>query len=116
MNSRTSVKQTSTLTPSNTLQTVATILEINGNRFESKIFDPINVYDFMYRLRTEGKIEFLEKTYVGMGKFIISINGIENKGNQNWIYYVNDKKASIGISNYKINPGDTVSWKYEENI
>lgn len=76
--------------------------------------DKISVYDFMDQLRADGKINFTEKTYTGLGKFIVSINGIVANGEQNWIYYVNGKKAEIGVSNYKINPGDVVSWKYEK--
>ncbi len=72
------------------------------------------VYDFMDQLREEGKITFTEKTYAGMGKFISSINGIKGNGEQNWIYSVNGKEAQVGVSNYKINPGDVVSWRYEK--
>lgn len=72
------------------------------------------VYDFMDKLRTEGKINFTEKNYAGMGKFIDSINGVKNNGSQNWIYYVNGIEAQVGVSNYKINKGDVVSWKYEK--
>jgi hypothetical protein len=67
----------------------------------------------MIQLRDEGQIYFKEKNYSGMGEFIEEINNQKNNGEKNWIYYVNDKKANIGISNYKINPGDVVSWKYE---
>lgn len=73
------------------------------------------VYEMMGGLRREEKINFSEKTYAGMGKFIEEINGTKNTGSKNWIYYVNDKKAMVGVSNYKINPGDVVSWKYEDN-
>jgi len=62
----------------------------------------------------EGKIDFKDKTYSGMGKLIEEINGISN-GDKYWIYYVNGQKANIGISNYKIKAGDVVSWKYEKN-
>ena len=71
---------------------------------------------FMAELQKEGKINFKDETYSGMGKFIEEINGVKNNGEQNWIYYVNGKKAEIGISNYEIKAGDTVSWKYEKNI
>jgi hypothetical protein len=74
-----------------------------------------NVYDFMNRLRSEGKITFTEKNYIGMGKFIDSINGVKNNQNQSWIYYVNGVEASVGVSNYKIKVGDIVSWKYEKS-
>lgn len=75
----------------------------------------ISVYDFMSKLRNEGKIDFKSENYIGMGEFVEEIDGLRN-GEKNWIYYVNNKKADIGISNYKINSGDTVTWKYENEI
>ena len=90
------------------------ILEINDIKYQSEILGQTSVSDFMEKLKVEGKIDFKEKIYAGMGNFIDEINGIKN-GNKNWIYYVNGKKANIGISNYKINPGDVVSWKYESS-
>ncbi|MFA6586065.1 MAG: DUF4430 domain-containing protein [Candidatus Paceibacterota bacterium] len=80
--------------------------------FTDDILGQITVYDFMNKLQKEGKINFKDKEYTGMGKFIEEINGIKNS-DKYWIYYVNGKKAEIGISNYKINYGDIVSWKYE---
>lgn len=91
-------------------------LEIGGASYEGEIQSGEKVYDFMDRLRDEGKINFKERTYIGMGKFIEEINGIRGDGERYWIYYVNGKKATIGVSNYKINPGDVVSWKYEKEI
>lgn len=83
--------------------------------YEAKIANEISVYDFMLNLKSEGKINFKDKDYTGMGKLITELNGIKNSGKKNWIYYVNGEKAKIGVSNYKINPGDVVSWKYEKN-
>lgn len=97
--------------PDNSLKTV---LEVEKERYESKIVGVISVYEFMQKLKEEEKINFKEKTYSGMGKFIEEINNIKNNGERNWIYYVNGEKATIGVSNYKIKNGDTVSWKYEK--
>ena len=93
---------------------INTILEINETKYETEIAKNETVYDLMNKLKTEGKINFKEKTYSGMGKFIEEINGIKN-GEKYWIYYVNGEKATIGVSNYKINEGDIVSWRYEKN-
>jgi len=90
-------------------------LEINEKKLETIITEKENVYDFMVELQKEGKINFKDKTYSGMGKLIEEINGIKNSGDKNWIYYVNGKKADVGVSNYKISEGDIVSWKYEKN-
>ena len=89
-------------------------LEINGVKYQSQIEGEISIADFMEKLKNEGKINFKEKNYIGMGKFIDELNGTKNSEDKNWIYYVNNKKANIGISNYKINQGDIVSWKYEK--
>jgi hypothetical protein len=105
-------KQNSQINPPTSETYGVAILEINGTKYESQITDQKNVYDFMTKLQNEGKITFKDKTYTGMGKFIEEINGRKN-GDKNWIYYVNNKKANIGVSNYKINNGDIVSWKYE---
>jgi len=102
--------------PAQMEKTNLAFLEIDGKRLGTEIIaGKENVYDFMTKLQEEGKINFKDKTYSGMGKFIEEINGIKN-GDKYWIYYVNNKKANIGVSNYKIKPGDVVSWKYEENI
>ena len=90
-------------------------LEIEGKKLGMKIEEKESVYDFMFKLKKEGKIDFKEKTYSGMGKFIEEINGLKNNGNKYWIYYVNGKEAQVGVSNYKIKAGDVVSWKYEKN-
>lgn len=87
-------------------------LKINETIYETNINQKNTVYGLMTTLQKEAKITFKEKNYTGMGKFIEEINGIKN-GEKSWIYYVNDVKANIGISNYKIKPGDVVSWKYE---
>jgi len=97
-----------------TEKTAQAFLEINGQKLETTIKEKESVYDFMLRLKEEDKINFKDKTYTGIGKFIYEINGTKNE-DKNWIYYVNGEKANIGISNYKINPGDVVSWKYEDN-
>ncbi|MFA6324851.1 MAG: DUF4430 domain-containing protein [Candidatus Paceibacterota bacterium] len=89
-----------------------TTLFINDTKYEIEIKEEISVYDLMTELQNEGEITFKDKNYSGMGKFIEEINNIKN-GEKYWIYYVNDKKAEIGVSNYKINNGDIVSWKYE---
>ncbi len=91
-------------------------LEINGKTYHALITTNTSVYDFMDSLRKDRKISFTDKTYIGMGKFIEAIDGIQSDGDRYWIYYVNGKKALIGVSNYKINPGDVVSWKFEKDI
>lgn len=88
--------------------------QIDDISFKNDILGEISVYDFMSELRKEGKINFVEKNYIGMGKLITEIDGIRSNGEKNWIYYVNGTEAQVGVSNYKIKKGDIVSWKYEK--
>jgi hypothetical protein len=97
------------------LPPVNTFPQSNDLSFTNDIPGEITVYDFISKLKVEGKINFTKKNYIGMGEFIDSINGIKNNQNQSWIYYVNGVEAQVGVSNYKIKIGDIVSWKYEKS-
>ncbi len=96
------------------IETDQAFLEINEKKIGTKIIKNENIYDFMQELQKERKINFKDTTYIGMGKLIEEINGIKNSGERNWIYYVNDVEAQVGVSNYKLKVGDVVSWKYEQ--
>lgn len=53
----------------------------------------------------------------GATAFVESINGIKNTGSgKNWIYYVNDKKSTVGAGVYVLKPDDIVLWKYTDKI
>jgi hypothetical protein len=91
-------------------------LEIEKESYKGEVIEGESVYDFMNRLKERNVINFKEKTYAGLGKFIEEINGIKGNGEKYWIYYVNGEKAKIGVSIYKLNPGDVVSWKYENDL
>jgi hypothetical protein len=92
-----------------------TIPETSDLSFKDNTPGEMSVYDLMSKMRSEGKINFTEKNYIGMGEFIDSINGIKNNSNQSWIYYVNGIEMQVGVSNYKIKSGDVISWKYEKS-
>lgn len=50
----------------------------------------------------------------GTSTFLFEIDSIANQGNgKNWIYYVNGKRATVGIGAKKLNPRDHILWKYE---
>ncbi len=91
-------------------------IDIEGSILGGEVKDGESVYDFMDRLRSEGRISFKEKNYSGIGKFIEEINGVRGENGKYWIYYVNGKKMSLGVSSVKIKTGDVVSWKYEKEI
>lgn len=83
----------------------------------SILIEPGNTaYDLMAKAQTDGLIRFSARDYGGdMGQLIEEINGIRSsvRNKKYWIYYINGKKATVGISNYQLKPGDTISWQYE---
>jgi len=87
---------------------------INGSAFDTQIEQGTTVYELMNKLTSEGLITFKTRNFGGsLGYFVQDINGIENTNDHFWIYSINGKKATIGISNYTLKSKDTISWNYE---
>lgn len=74
------------------------------------------VLDLMRALDEDEKDFSFEYKDSSIGAFIEKINGIENnsKTNMYWMFYVNNKLANVGVSEYKIVDGDTIEWRYED--
>lgn len=52
----------------------------------------------------------------GNGKlvFIYEIDLMKNQGNgKNWMFYINGRRAKIGVGAYNLKANDHVVWKYE---
>ncbi|HAE36971.1 MAG: hypothetical protein UR85_C0009G0021 [Candidatus Nomurabacteria bacterium GW2011_GWF2_35_66] len=62
---------------------------------------PLNTFSFQY------------KEVSGLGSFITEINGVKGTPGKYWMYYVNDKLASVGVSQYILKDGDIINWKNE---
>ena len=73
------------------------------------------VYDAMTTLEDTKGINFAfhAKEYSSLGNFVDEINGIKGTPSKYWIYYINGKEASVGVSKYVLKSGDVISWKQE---
>ena len=74
------------------------------------------VLNLMLQASSSQAVIFTSKEYSGLGTLITSINGkVSNQGRSDlfWIYSVNGKKATVGVSAYVLRDGDVVSWSYE---
>lgn len=73
------------------------------------------VEKIMGRAQKNG-LKFSVKNFGGLGSYVTSINGVKEDAKKGmfWIYYVNGKKASAGISNQKVFSDDIVQWRYEK--
>lgn len=73
------------------------------------------VEEAMVLAKKEG-LTYTQKEYSGVGSYITTINGLsENKkADMYWVYYVNEARATTGISMQKLKEGDAVRWNYEK--
>lgn len=89
---------------------------VSGKRYEASISENQNIYDLMTTIRNNSKgddFTFKVKDYQGMGYFVDVINGVSGSSGAYWIYYINEEKASMGISQYIVKDGDVIRWAQE---
>lgn len=75
-----------------------------------------SAYDLMVKVQETSDFSFRGQEFPGLGFFIQEINGLEQNPRlgKYWIYYVNGKKAEVGISAYTVNDHDIILWRYED--
>ncbi len=71
------------------------------------------VLGVMRTLASTTDFRFSGRDYSSLGFFVESINGKKQADGYVWIFYMNNKKSSIGISSAMLDVGDVVEWKYE---
>lgn len=97
---------------------ISATLSIDGKSFTHQLPKGANVGALLVSAQSVGEISFQGKEYSGLGMLVVGINGKENNNDKNnlyWIYSVNGKKATVGVSQYVLSSGDVVSWSYEQN-
>lgn len=75
------------------------------------------LYQVMLEMKEDQKINFESREFSGLGSYVYSINNISEDRSKGlyWIYYINDKEANIGVSNYILKDGDKIKWQLEAN-
>lgn len=93
-------------------------LIIQETKYETEVREGSTVFELMKKIKEENNDEklfdFKYTENPSLGVFINEINGQVGGNDGYWIYYVNGIEAGVGISNYKVNNGDQISWKYEK--
>ena len=72
----------------------------------------------LQKVTSENDLEFDYKDYGGdLGALVESVNDFSSdvKGNRFWHYWVNNIYADISASNYILESGDIIEWKYTLN-
>lgn len=88
-------------------------VDMPDKSYKINIKDGENVYEVMNNLKNDknNNFDFQYREYPSLGSFVKEINGVRDGGGKYWFYYINGAEASVGISNYIIRKGDTISWK-----
>jgi hypothetical protein len=55
------------------------------------------------------------KEYAGMGKIITSIDNVNQNTTNSWMYFVDDKLASVSVDNYIITKDTSITFRYLSN-
>lgn len=91
-----------------------------GQAYPLSVPAKTTLYEAMVILSKDQSIEqsfsFTTKNFPGLGQFVESINGAPNESRKYWMYYINGKQGSIGVSNYIVEAGDIVEWKREKSF
>lgn len=76
-----------------------------------------SVETVMQKAKKKG-LTYETKKFGGMGTYIKTINGLSEdmRAQLFWIFSVNGKKGTVGISSYRIKAGDTISWSFENSL
>lgn len=90
-------------------------LKIDLNDFELRFNDGEVLFDVLNRLRLAREIDFGGKEYSGLGFFVERINELKPGKGESLILFVNNKKADVGVSGYKLKKGDLIEFKVEDN-
>lgn len=107
--------QKNLIDPLTSLRIQAT-LTVQGKTYLVSLPIGSSAYDLMVTAQETSDFQFRGKEFPGLGFFIQEINGLEQSPRlgKHWIYYINGKKAEVGISTYTVNDHDIISWKYED--
>lgn len=93
--------------------------EGNHDTVDNRVVVPVQatgtVLSAMYAYTEESStFSFKGKEYLGIGYYVLAINGREEGGGFYWILHVNDRTANLGVSQQSVGPGDHVEWRFEK--
>jgi Domain of unknown function (DUF4430) len=92
------------------------MLLVEGTPYTISAGEEVILEEEMMRLKERNsRFTFTQKEYPGLGQFVESIGGKKSAGGEYWIFYVNGKESSTGVSTTIIHEGDVIEWKYKKS-
>ena len=106
----------SVLVPGTEKQLIPVILEVEETVYEVSVKPGSSVYNVMVQARKISDLSFEGSQFGGLGFFVEEVNGLRQnpKIGKYWIYYINSIMGNVGISVYKVEINDVISWRYEK--
>ena len=91
-------------------------LRAPGMSYQIAVSEGSTVYDLMAEAQRQSGFTFRGKEFWGLGFFVEEINGVaeSSKNKMRWIYYVNGRVSSVGVSQYIVQANDIIEWRYEK--
>lgn len=59
---------------------------------------------------------FTTRTFPGLGEFVESIGGMQNRNGFYWTLFINGALSEYGVSSLSVMPGDVLEWRYQKGI
>lgn len=56
----------------------------------------------------------VEKKTSSVGSFVEGIDGIKNREDRFWLYYVNGRKPDVASDRFTTTANDTIEWRFEK--
>ncbi len=72
--------------------------------------EPVTVKDVLDAAHAKGLLRYEAEQSSSTGYFVKSINGITPESPSGWMFTINDKKSSVGVSAAQVYPGDKILW------
>ncbi len=99
--------------------TASVLLDYDDGRVTTYADMPVTAGDSVWQLMAEltrsNHLVIDAKDFGGeLGRLVTGIGGVANDAARNrfWHYWVNQRFADVGVSAYRLQPGDQVMWKY----
>lgn len=97
--------------------TLSISLVVPGRVYTANIKEETSVFEAMEQIQKESTplnmFSFKYTEHLGLGNFVNEINGVKGTPGKYWIYYVNGKEPSVGVSNYILKDGDSILWSQD---
>ena len=83
------------------------------NVSDAPVVDGETMRSFLERTRAARGISSEIENYGDLGVFVIEMGGRRNgAGGRTWQYWVNSRRMGVSIDRYRVQPGDTIEWKF----